>query len=131
ASTGDIFLGFESGEVVCFRPLSGEVLAVSDELRQILSLASTQSGDALVVLTSPGPGETMLSSFVRNVTFAKCGSTTLHGRNVMELCLNLAGDGKRFMLAAWNDVVVEFLEGPRFVSTCHGELPETGDSPQA
>src|SRR5207253_488586 len=39
--SGDVFVGFESGEVVCFRPSSGEVLPVTGEGALILSLATS------------------------------------------------------------------------------------------
>ena len=49
--TADLFLGFESGEVICYRPSTGEMTPVAAAQCPILSLAATNDGDALVVLT--------------------------------------------------------------------------------
>jgi tetratricopeptide (TPR) repeat protein len=49
--TGDIFVGFLSGDVVCFRPATGKVLPVKGgDGMHVLSLATSSHGEVLCVL---------------------------------------------------------------------------------
>jgi tetratricopeptide (TPR) repeat protein len=48
----DVYLGLENGEVVCYRPKSGEIVTITREQSPILSLASCGSDDYLVVLSN-------------------------------------------------------------------------------
>src|SRR5262249_11662810 len=50
AGSGDVFLGFASGEVACFRASSGELLMLCDQQAAVLSLAVNQSGSAMIAL---------------------------------------------------------------------------------
>jgi hypothetical protein len=52
AGTGHLFLGYESGEVFCFRPLSGEVVPLPTVDLPVKSLATDAEGDRVVVLRS-------------------------------------------------------------------------------
>jgi hypothetical protein len=57
--TDEVFAGFESGEVVTLRPTDGAVLTLARGERPVISLAATQDGDALFVL-SHGPYEVQI-----------------------------------------------------------------------
>jgi tetratricopeptide (TPR) repeat protein len=49
-STGEIFLGYETGEIYCFRPLNGEVLQVSLHPMPVSALSVAHDGSFVVAL---------------------------------------------------------------------------------
>ena len=54
--TGDVFVGFLSGDVACFRPVSGRVFPVkSGDGLHVHSLATSSHGEVLCVLQTSGP----------------------------------------------------------------------------
>jgi len=60
--TGDLFLGFQSGEVFSFHPARGEVRLVYDDHLPVLSVATDPRGEILVVLSCKGPEEKRCST---------------------------------------------------------------------
>src|SRR5205823_5199277 len=69
--TGDVFLGFESGAVACFRPTSGEILATPvDPLAPrgaaVTSLAADADGQLLVVLREGPQSGLNLTTYTRS-----------------------------------------------------------------
>jgi hypothetical protein len=62
---GHIFLGFERGEVVCFRPDRNEVVPVASFNLPVASLAVDPEGDELVVLRSNPTGRGILSAYAK------------------------------------------------------------------
>jgi tetratricopeptide (TPR) repeat protein len=63
--TGDVFLGFASGEVVCFRPGSSESVSVPLEPVQVRGLATDATADFLAILRAPSPGINLLQGLRR------------------------------------------------------------------
>jgi hypothetical protein len=55
-ATGEVFLGFETGEVYAFRPDRSETVLVSEAPLPVASLATDDRGACLVVLRGLGPG---------------------------------------------------------------------------
>jgi len=62
----------------------------TDEHPQICRWLLHSNCDAVVVLTSPGPGQTMLHSFVKKRDLCQKGRTTLSALMRLKLCSNLA-----------------------------------------
>src|SRR5205814_1607062 len=63
-STGDLFLGFESGEVFCFRPRRGDILPVGCSNKAVTSLATNLDGTVVAAVWSEGE-DWSLASFKR------------------------------------------------------------------
>jgi tetratricopeptide (TPR) repeat protein len=132
ASSGDVFMGFESGEVVCFRPRSGEVSTLFDGHGPVLSLAARSDGGAVVVLTSRGSeGITLTGIDGSQVYSMDIGSSLFPETAVPTLCSALAGDGKRYGFALFAGREWRFFRGPPFVPVDEGELPVDEGEPAA
>jgi len=63
ADSGDVFVGFQSGEVFRFRPQRAEVIAVANEKDPVLSLATDLGGDVLVALSRKSLKRCRLSTY--------------------------------------------------------------------
>src|SRR5262249_17506019 len=97
ADTGDIFLGFESGEVKFLQPPTGAVNLVIDEGRPILSLAVTPAGDAVALISERGQGRYFLKTQVKNTMYREASRLALAEDEELRLCPNLVGDADRFL----------------------------------
>ena len=131
AHSGDLFLGFESGEVVCFRPRLGEVSTVITVPNAIRSLAATDDGDAVVVHTTDFAGRTLLRSAVRSPTFAEAGLWGLPNDGAVELCRGLVGNRHSFRVGVWGELQLQVLGGPTFIPLTRIEFSEDGTEPTA
>lgn len=65
--SGDVFLGFRSGAVVCFRPVSGEVVRLPVQPGPVTSLAADAEGQFVVSLQSAEGAPGRLTSYTRNL----------------------------------------------------------------
>jgi tetratricopeptide (TPR) repeat protein len=131
--SGDVFLGFESGEVACFQPRSGEVVylpADDNALQQmpVISLASSDAGDAVVVIRKKWPEWGHLSSLNR-----RGAGYRLEESRVIQTADNpwlgpVVAKAHDQFTALWNGVEVELLQGPRLlpVDRLKFEWPEKG-----
>jgi hypothetical protein len=61
--SGDLFVGFSTGEVFCFRPQRGEASRLHDEPEPLCSLATDPPGNVLVSLTTNEAGEGRLTTY--------------------------------------------------------------------
>jgi hypothetical protein len=59
-------LGLENGEVICYRPGSGEVVTIAKEHGPILSLGSHCSDEYIAILSQAGPRRVCLSILARS-----------------------------------------------------------------
>jgi tetratricopeptide (TPR) repeat protein len=76
--TGELFLGFQSGEVYRYSPLHGEVRLLTDERVPVVSLATDAEGDGLVVLTrKKDERRASVSSFSGSVGYRMVASQTV------------------------------------------------------
>jgi tetratricopeptide (TPR) repeat protein len=64
-NSGAVFLGFERGEVYCFRPERSEVIAVATYDLPVASLATDPEGEHLVVLRAHPRGRGVVSAYAR------------------------------------------------------------------
>jgi hypothetical protein len=62
----DVFLGLENGEVICYRPSSGEVVTIAKEHGPILSLGSHSGDEYIAILSQAGPRRVCLSILARS-----------------------------------------------------------------
>ncbi|MDR3636277.1 MAG: tetratricopeptide repeat protein [Isosphaeraceae bacterium] len=125
--TGEVFLGFASGEVYCFRPERSEVLKVGDSEMPVSALATETTGRTLVVLRSHSNGIGVLAHYQRRLN----GSyRELHGTGVERLSaplltqvLTLKGED---MIGVWDGDSLSFLSIPSFAKMgglALGKLP--------
>jgi tetratricopeptide (TPR) repeat protein len=63
--SGEVFLGFEGGEVYCVRPATGEVVLVAAYNLPVVALSAEGAGRRLVVLREGGSGHGILGTFER------------------------------------------------------------------
>jgi tetratricopeptide (TPR) repeat protein len=140
AESGDLFLGFESGEIVCFRPRSSEVVTVTNVRGPVLGLSATGKGDAVLVLTHWREHFAIKSlinkGLVRRMSYEMAGMNTLSDEEAPALGSGLWGDAQRFRGSVLSQSGAQFFDGPlllssdrlgmRHVSACH--FCATGDS---
>lgn len=86
ATTGDIFLGFETGEVVCYRPATDDVIAVTRQGGSIVSMLTYGPTGKLVVLSRTGHARSELAHYSRSVGFRMSASTEIATPEPAWLC---------------------------------------------
>jgi hypothetical protein len=131
AHSGEVFLGFESGEVVCFRPATGELSTVTSERGAVLALAATADGDAVAVVSSLVGEGCVLKSFVKRLTFAATGVQCFGDWDGADLCRNLRGDAANYIAGFLSGEVLHFFHGPALVPLDHCDLADTNFFPEA
>lgn len=65
SETGEVFLGFESGEVFCFQPQRTKIVGIGRYEMPVASLATEPTGQSVVVLCTPDDGPAVLNHCVR------------------------------------------------------------------
>jgi tetratricopeptide (TPR) repeat protein len=63
--SGEIFVGFELGEIYCFDPKSGKATLVDSKPLQITAIAASVDGDSLLVVRSDQTSNRAVSSYTR------------------------------------------------------------------
>jgi hypothetical protein len=111
--SGDLFVGFESGELFCYHPASGALVAVGDLHSPILSLATNNWGNQVLALHGESSHGIVLSSFALpaatghlmcSVPILECGAKPW-------LCLlALTLQGHEFV-AVWTGAKTLILQG--------------------
>jgi hypothetical protein len=109
--TGDVFLGFASGEVFCFRPPTGEVMTLPDQHAPVLSLATGNAGEVVAVLSGRGDGQLTLTSLARAPYYHRAASHSIRTGAESWLCPLLVGDGEDLLLGLCNGWEIEMMRG--------------------
>jgi tetratricopeptide (TPR) repeat protein len=109
--TGDIFLGFASGEVSCFRPATGDVLALWGQDAPVLSLAASNGGEVVAVLRGSDGGQVSLTGLARSEHYQRTSSYILKAEAEPWLCPLLAGDGDDLLLSLCDGWEMAFRRG--------------------
>jgi tetratricopeptide (TPR) repeat protein len=125
ASSGEIFVAFQSGEVVCYQPRAGAVLNVTDDEREIVSMSTTAQGDALVVLRLMDEGGCLVHSFAGSPTLQSKSTWVFKDINEGSLAPGLCGDGYCFRAGIWNGRLLQVVGGPTLVPVRRVDLPES------
>jgi hypothetical protein len=125
--TGEVFLGFESGEVCCFRPASGAVFSVSHESAPVTSLAVNNDGTFLAVLADNGDDSATLSGFT--AAYRRVASRLEETAGRAWLCPLLIGAGAEQLVGLWNGAEMLFLRGPTLQCVGRHRFEVEGDSP--
>jgi tetratricopeptide (TPR) repeat protein len=113
ADSGDLFVGFESGEVVSFRPRISEVTQVVDIHRPVLALASAPRGEAVTVFSERVAAINMLAlTRERRPDFVATGSWMFQAADDPMLCPFMSWDEFSWRAGVWTDTAVELIEGP-------------------
>ncbi len=118
---GAVVLGFASGEVIRFRPKTGEVSTVWDEHSAVLSLATGQDGSSLFVVGACGGGVVNVTSLDGQ------GREPLTRRLVKAtdaawLCPEALGDDHRAVVGLWTGSGVRFLQAGDLASLDNWEF---------
>src|SRR5438270_12229637 len=74
----EVFLGLQSGEVVCYRPGGSEVVTVAQEAGPILSIGAYGADEYLAVLCRTGPYDETLSLLSQSFLFGVAAVPQLH-----------------------------------------------------
>jgi tetratricopeptide (TPR) repeat protein len=129
--SGDIFLGFESGEVFCFRPASGEAALLVVELGPVLGLAASDDGAHVAVLSRTSTQEAMLRSFLRDQPTAVQASRPVPACEQTWLCPLLAGDGPDKLLRLGIEDELHLFTSPGVLLLERHKIPTDGPPPWA
>ncbi len=116
--SGAIVLGFQSGEVVLFRPRTGEVVPISREDQAVLGIAVSPDADTLVVLSGGDGPMRFVAGYARKV-----GYRMTHLSNLLPtqadadflLCPLLVGEGAS-IAGVWAGQDLRFLRMPRLLA---------------
>ena len=115
--SGIIVLGFESGEVVLFKPLLDEILPVSREDHAVLSLAVSPDADTLVVLSGSDLAGTFLAGYARNTGYRMTSVQPFASAQALSnlvLCPLLVGEAEP-LVGLWDHAELRFLRMPRLL----------------
>jgi tetratricopeptide (TPR) repeat protein len=129
--SGDLFLGFESGEVVCYRPASGAVHRVADERSCVLSLAADEGGELVTVLGSKGPGAGTLCSYHRAVGYRLTASRAVPLEEGAWLCPLIVADSAGALLGLWAGEGFRLLRAASLLPLGSSTLREQDGPPEA
>jgi tetratricopeptide (TPR) repeat protein len=115
--SGAIVLGFESGEVVLFKPLLGEVLPISREDHAVLSLAVSPDGNTLVVLSGSDGAGTFLAGYARSVGYRMTSMQPVQTSSAPEdlLLVPLLVGGAAPLAGVWDWGDLHFLRMPQLL----------------
>jgi hypothetical protein len=113
--SADVFLGFESGEVFCYQPASGEIVPLPVGGMAINSLAVSDDGDAVAALRQVAPTFWQLESFARTgMDFRVVESRGVQTEGTPWLCPGLARIDD-WVAGLWDGERLTFLHGPRLL----------------
>jgi tetratricopeptide (TPR) repeat protein len=65
----EVFLGLANGEVICYRPGTGDVVSVTQEKGPVLSLSACGADNYLVILSQPEPKRVTLAVRTRSTSY--------------------------------------------------------------
>ncbi len=85
-ATGEVFLGFEDGELVCYRPQLGDVRTIARDNGAVLSLAADETGATLAVLRQTGLDQMRLALLGRSAGFQMLNHYYLNTADRVWLC---------------------------------------------
>ncbi|HEV3449124.1 MAG TPA: hypothetical protein VG099_31095 [Gemmataceae bacterium] len=110
AAGGCLFLGFESGEVFCYRLLNGEIGLLSETDLPVNSLATDQNGDYLVAFRSDCAVHGIITSYKRTTGgFRQAEQADFKIEQDSWLCSHLAGHQELFA-GFWNGGEFQLLD---------------------
>jgi hypothetical protein len=113
--TGDIFLGFQSGEVVCYRPQTDEVVFLPVDLPRnrvpVTSLAISADGNALAVFKTEGDTVGHLSSLTKTGTGYRILASRDVPGGVANRLYSKLGSFDGCVAATWNSAADQVLKG--------------------
>jgi hypothetical protein len=110
------FLGFESGEMYCYRPRWGEIVVLPGErTRRIVALAASEGGGVVVAVRQTQSDQAILTSLVRTGTgYREHDSRSAAISGAPWLCPALPG-GLGPLLGFWDGDELQILEAPRLL----------------
>jgi tetratricopeptide (TPR) repeat protein len=118
SDSGDLFLGFASGEVFCYRSLSGEVLSVwDDDGAPVLGVAATPAGDAVAVLSERGAAAA-LTCLTWSGHFFRQGTQAVPAEGAW-LCPELVAGSRGFFVGVWADGKLLLFHSGALVPVVH------------
>ena len=131
--SGDIFLGFASGEVACFRPLRGEVTYLPKQDEPVASLAASSNGDMLAVLRMEEMGKGCLSCFCltgKTGDYQSVASQEIRSANSASFLSPLLAGENDLFIGLWTGGRLQFLCAPRLLSV-ESLYPSNFEAPPA
>jgi hypothetical protein len=111
--TGDIFLGFQDGDVYCFRPSRSEVVRLPGSLSdRVASLATDAQAVLVVVLRDGDPAPTVLTSYLLTAEdeYRVEGRVSLGQANYCLVPL-ICPISPGHVVGMWNEYQLSFLRG--------------------
>jgi hypothetical protein len=100
-TSGDVFLGFASGAIVCFRPVTNQVVRLPIYCQPVTSLATDAEGQFLVVIQAGDTGPGHLASYGRSPD----GSFRIHEMRPLE------DAGSYWLTSVWRGEARDFIVG--------------------
>jgi hypothetical protein len=123
AGAGHLFLGYESGEVFCYRPRNGAVVPLPDHELLVRSIATDAEGERVVVLRASDAGNGTMTSYVCSGDGYRQGEEAdFQVGPDSWLCDHLAGAGKP-TAGFWNNGNFQFLDSSKLVTNAFLEMP--------
>ncbi len=130
-TSGLVFLGLESGEVISYHPGQGTITVLANEQGPVLSLATTDRGNTVAALRQRAPGEACLS------LYSGTGGWLIHWQTVATpgeadawLC-PLIGQDPDEIIALWTGEALAFYRCPYLLAVNHWDLAAKGQQPAA
>src|SRR5262249_54775801 len=106
--------GFQSGEVVLFRPLAGEVVPISREDHAVVGLAASLTGDTVVALSGPEGAVGYLAAYAHRVGYRMINLQAVLPAADPWLCPQLWSDTEP-TVGLWDGRVLQLLGLPQLL----------------
>jgi hypothetical protein len=123
--TGDVFIGFAAGWVLCFQPMTGALISLELKRREVLGLACDSTGRDLFVLQDRGPEDTgpILTSWEwSGDSYRPKASTGVPDPRGDYLVLWTTDRGEN-IVGVWDGSGITLLKGAQFLPWDHFGLP--------
>ncbi len=126
----EVFLGLESGEVLCYRPGAGDVFSIAQEKGPILSLGACGADEYLVVLSQAGPQRVSLAILARSAGFRMLNYQHLAIERSAWLCAHFE-DQSSNVIGVYSDRSVCSYQAPDLVPRVGRLSPLDDEEPVA
>jgi len=130
--SGELFLGFQNGEIVCFRPWSNEVVKCPYGSYPPASLAVDPEGELVAVLYEFGDNSAYLSSLTKyHGMYARAERRQIHGPGPFWLTPLIVKIRGEYLVGLWNGGMLNALRGPLLIPAFRDLVPVAQIDPSA
>lgn len=128
--TGEVFVGFANGEVVCFRPTTGEVIPCPFGSYPVLSLAADAEGELLAAVYQLDQSSNFLASYAKSPdgTYWRRQRRALEGTGTFWLTPLIEKWDSDYLVGLWDGERLAWMYGPLLLAAGNPLAPFVRDN---